>query len=129
MAAVSPINDRKRIPTLVKNSALVEEKRRRIVEAAVGLFISKGFHVTTTREIARAVGFSIGSLYEYVASKEDILYLVCEAIHAEIEAQLGRDTAQGETCEGVAMQRVNVAAVALNQTPLDWQPDTRKSSG
>ena len=99
MAAVNPIDDRKCIPTLVKNSALVEEKRRRIVEAAVGLFISKGFHRTTTREIARAVGFSIGSLYEYVASKEDILYLVCEAIHAEMEAQLGRDTAQGQTCE------------------------------
>ena len=99
MAAVNPINDRKRIPTLVKNSALVEERRRRIVEAAVGLFISKGFHRTTTREIARAGGFSIGSLYEYVASKEDILYLVCESIHAEMEAQLGRDTARGETCE------------------------------
>jgi AcrR family transcriptional regulator len=35
--------------------------------------------------IAKAAGFSIGSLYEYVGSKEDVLYLVCEAIHAEVE--------------------------------------------
>ena len=35
--------------------------------------------------IAKAVGFSIGSLYEYVGSKEDVLYLVCEAIHIEVE--------------------------------------------
>ncbi|MBW2193589.1 MAG: helix-turn-helix transcriptional regulator, partial [Deltaproteobacteria bacterium] len=53
--------------------------------AAVQLFIKNGFHKTTTRQIARSSGISIGSLYEYVASKEDILYLVCDAIHAEVE--------------------------------------------
>ena len=43
---------RKDIPTLVKDSSLVEERRRRLVEAAVGLFVRKGYHATTTREIA-----------------------------------------------------------------------------
>ena len=73
------------IPTQVKNQALVQRRRRQIVDAAVELFIQNGFHKTTTRQIAKAAGFSIGSLYEYVASKEDILYLVCDAIHAEME--------------------------------------------
>jgi AcrR family transcriptional regulator len=73
------------IPTQVKNQALVTRRRRQIVDAAVILFIEKGFHKTTTRQIARATGISIGSLYEYIASKEDVLYLVCDAIHAEIE--------------------------------------------
>jgi len=73
------------IPTQIKNPELVDRRRRQIAEAAVQLFIEKGFHKTTTREIAQAAGFSIGSLYEYIASKEDILYLVCEAIHAEVE--------------------------------------------
>ncbi len=73
------------IPTQVKNRDLVERRRRQIVDAAVELFIQNGFHKTTTRQIAAAAGFSIGSLYEYVASKEDILYLVCDAIHAEME--------------------------------------------
>jgi AcrR family transcriptional regulator len=75
----------KDIPTLVKNPDLVERRRRQIIDAAVQLFIEKGFHKTTTREIAAATGFSIGSLYEYVASKEDILYMVCDAIHEEVE--------------------------------------------
>ncbi len=79
------------IPTLVKDLSLVTKKRRVIVDAAVGLFVGKGYHQTTTREIAREAGFSIGTLYEYVGSKEDILYLVCEAIHAEIETRLGGD--------------------------------------
>ena len=55
------------------------------MDAAVQLFIKNGFHKTTTRQIASATGFSIGSLYEYISSKEDILYLVCKAIHAEVE--------------------------------------------
>jgi AcrR family transcriptional regulator len=75
----------KDIPTQVKDPDLVERRRRQIADAAVRLFIEKGFHRTTTRQIAGASGFSIGSLYEYFTSKEDILYLVCELIHAEVE--------------------------------------------
>lgn len=73
------------IPTQIKNQDLVELRRCQIVDAAVQLFIENGFHKTTTRQIARAAGLSIGSLYEYIESKEDVLYLVCDAIHAEIE--------------------------------------------
>ncbi|WP_319523331.1 TetR/AcrR family transcriptional regulator [uncultured Desulfosarcina sp.] len=77
--------DHRVIPTQVKNKALVAQRRRQIVDASVNLFIEKGFHKTTTRQIAKASGISIGSLYEYIATKEDVLYLVCDAIHAEIE--------------------------------------------
>jgi len=95
------INSTKDIPTQVKNPDLVARKRRQIADAAVKLFILNGFHRTTTRQIAREAGASIGSLYEYFACKEDILYLVCETIHAEVErgvteamsrAAGGRDT-------------------------------------
>jgi AcrR family transcriptional regulator len=79
------LNRTKDIPTQVKDPELVERRRRQIADAAVQLFIDKGFHKTTTRQIASAAGFSIGSLYEYFASKEDILYMVCESIHAEVE--------------------------------------------
>ena len=79
------IQEVKGIPTQIKNFDLVAQRHRQIVDAAVQLFIEQGFHKTTTRQIARAAGFSIGSLYENIASKEDILYLVCDAIHAEVE--------------------------------------------
>ncbi len=75
----------KGISTQIKNPDLVEQRHRQIIDAAVQLFINQGFHKTTTRQIARAAGISIGSLYEYIVSKEDILYLVCDAIHAEVE--------------------------------------------
>ena len=73
------------IPTQVKDPDLVDRRRRQIAEAAVRLFIEKGFHKTTTRQIARAAKISIGSLYEYFTCKEDILYLVCDFIHSEME--------------------------------------------
>jgi len=73
------------VPTQVKNQDLVEQRRRQIVEAAVKLFIKQGFHKTTTRQIATSAGISIGSMYEYIASKEDVLYLVCESIHSQVE--------------------------------------------
>ncbi len=92
-----PVSQRRDIPTLVKDADLVEKRRRQIVEAAVGLFINKGFHLTTTREIARAAGFSIGTLYEYIESKEDVLYLVCDAIHSAVETQLIQAIEEGRT--------------------------------
>ena len=77
--------DKHEVPTEVKDRDLVSKRRRQIVDASVALFVANGYHKTTTRQIARATGMSIGSLYEYVSTKEDILYLVCDAIHAEME--------------------------------------------
>lgn len=73
------------VVTHIKNQELVKERRRQIVDAAVKLFIKHGYHKTTTRALAKATGLSIGSLYEYVSTKDDVLYLVCIAIHTEVE--------------------------------------------
>ncbi|ATY85364.1 TetR family transcriptional regulator [Kyrpidia spormannii] len=80
----------KHIPSAVKDPKLIETRRQQIVAAAVNLFVKKGFHGTTTREIARESGLSIGALYEYVESKEDVLYLVCDNIHTTLETRLRR---------------------------------------
>ncbi len=76
------------IGSSVKDPERIRERRQQIVKAAVRLFSEKGFHKTTTREIAKASGLSNGALYEYVNSKEDILFLVCQHIHNEIARQL-----------------------------------------
>lgn len=87
----------KEIPTLVKNKQLVLERREQIVRGAVELFARKGFHKTTTREIANECGISIGSLYEYIQTKEDVLYLVCEYIHSKFESQLKEAVREEDT--------------------------------
>jgi AcrR family transcriptional regulator len=47
-----------------------EERKRRIVEAALPLFAEKGFAPTTTKELARAAGISEPLLYKHFPSKE-----------------------------------------------------------
>ena len=79
-----PPNSDAEVPTQIKNPNLVRERRRHIIDSTVKLFIQHGYHKTTTRMIAKASGFSIGSLYEYISSKEDLLYLVCKTIHEEV---------------------------------------------
>ncbi|WDL98013.1 TetR/AcrR family transcriptional regulator [Alicyclobacillus sp. ALC3] len=91
------------IPSQVKDPELLRARRAQIVDAAVTLFSEKGFHKTTTRELARASGLSIGALYEYVQSKEDVLYLVCQHIHQEVESAL-RHTLSEHASAAVRLQ-------------------------
>ncbi len=75
----------KEVPTQIKNPELVAQRRRQLIDAAVPLFVKNGYHKTTMRQVAKAAGFSIGLLYEYVTSKEDVLYLACTSIHDMVE--------------------------------------------
>ncbi|QGM31347.1 TetR family transcriptional regulator [Bacillus sp. N3536] len=76
--------------TSVKDGNLIEKRRQQMIRAAVTLFKQKGFHRTTTREIAKEAGFSIGTLYEYIRTKEDVLYLVCDSIYHEVHERLSK---------------------------------------
>jgi AcrR family transcriptional regulator len=50
-----------------------EQRRAEILQAAMGLFSSKGFHETTMEEIAQAAEVAKGTIYLYFASKEHLL--------------------------------------------------------
>lgn len=80
--------NKREVQASVKDERLVQKRRDQMIKGAVALFKEKGFHRTTTREIARAAGFSIGTLYEYIRTKEDILYLVCDSIYDHVKEQL-----------------------------------------
>lgn len=49
-------------------------RRAEILDAAAHLFAEKGFHRTTTRDIAAAADVSEGTLYNYFENKDDILF-------------------------------------------------------
>src|SRR5258708_8894707 len=73
----------KKIPTTVKDQELVAQRRGEIVDVATGLFLERGFHNTSIRDIARACPFNLPSLYMYVTSKQDILFLVAQQLLEE----------------------------------------------
>ncbi|PAK43092.1 TetR/AcrR family transcriptional regulator [Peribacillus simplex] len=83
--------EKREVLASVKDERLVEKRRTQMIKGAVTLFKEKGFHRTTTREIAKAAGFSIGTLYEYIRTKEDILYLVCDFIYDEVQEKLQKE--------------------------------------
>jgi TetR/AcrR family transcriptional regulator, cholesterol catabolism regulator len=73
----------KTIPTTIKDQGLVAQRRSEIVDVATRLFLERGFHKTSIRDIARACPFNLASLYMYVTSKEDILFLVAQQLIEE----------------------------------------------
>jgi AcrR family transcriptional regulator len=56
----------------------MSSRRDDIVAAAAKVFKEKGYHQSTTEDIANEVGMLKGSLYYYIQKKEDLLYAVVE---------------------------------------------------
>ena len=54
-----------------------QEHRRQAILAAAAVFAEKGFHGSSTRDIAERLGIKQGSLYYYFRSKEEALGEVC----------------------------------------------------
>ena len=70
----------RQIETVVKDRALIERRHEQICDVALHLFARKGYHQTSVREIAEGANLSVGALYNYVKTKEDILLLVYHRI-------------------------------------------------
>jgi len=71
---------KKQVKTRIKSAKLIDSRRRQIIDGAIKVFTAKGFHSATVREIADAAGLTMGSLYNYIRSKEDIIYIVYDYI-------------------------------------------------
>jgi len=69
------------IPSSAKKPQAVVKKQNQIVQGACQVFFRKGFHQTSIREIAMACGMSMGQMYHYISSKDDILLLVHRHMH------------------------------------------------
>lgn len=53
-------------------SRISEEKRNRILQAAIDAFAAYGYENANTNKIADKAGISVGSLFQYFDSKEDL---------------------------------------------------------
>jgi TetR/AcrR family transcriptional regulator, cholesterol catabolism regulator len=65
-------------------------RRQELARQAARLFAEKGFHGTSMEDVASAIGVQKPSLYEYVSSKQDLLYETmrdgAQAFHAALDA-------------------------------------------
>jgi AcrR family transcriptional regulator len=62
-------------------AGVAQGARSRLLAAAVEAFAARGFHGTTTRDIAAAAGMSPAALYVHHRSKEELLHLISRAGH------------------------------------------------
>ncbi len=53
-----------------------DRKLDALLADAARVFAERGYHETSMRDLARATGMSLSGLYYYVASKEELLYLI-----------------------------------------------------
>lgn len=60
--------------------------RAAIVAAGIALADEEGVGALTMRRLAERLGFKVMALYNHVASKDDVLALMVDAVAAEIEA-------------------------------------------
>ena len=75
----------------------VTETAMRLMEAAADAFADRGFHATTTRDIAGRAGLSPAGVYVHFASKEDLLYSICRRGHTAARDMLVEAAAAADT--------------------------------
>lgn len=78
------------VSVMVEDQELVRKNHAKIIEAGTKLFTKNGYHQTTMREIARESTIGLGSIYQYVKNKEEILFLILEYILRQYEFRLSR---------------------------------------
>jgi AcrR family transcriptional regulator len=74
----------------------LEERRQAILEAAALVFSRRGFDKATTREVARAADISEGTIYNYFASKQEILAELARMVQTRITAIMPAPSAVGD---------------------------------
>lgn len=68
----------RKIRSFSSNQKLIAERRKQIAKSAAKLFVKQGYDKTWVREIGASCGMSMGTLYHYIGSKKDILYMVID---------------------------------------------------
>lgn len=92
----------------------MSSRQTEIIRAAAKVFKAKGYHAATIQDIADEVGLLKGSLYHYVASKEELLYLVVKDPITRVYRKLEK-IADGK---GSAREKI-VRAIAVHLEAFD----------
>lgn len=67
-----------------------EEMRRRILDAALRLFLEQGFEKTSIRNIAEAIEYSPATIYLYYKDKNELLFALHQEAFLKMMAELGQ---------------------------------------
>src|SRR5690606_26593701 len=98
--------------------------RERIINAARRLFGAKGFHPTTTAELAAEASVSMGQIYRHFDAKSDIVLAIVEKnVHARL-AQMDAifDTVERGKCSIFdAFKAISEISLVLDDGSLSYE--------
>ena len=72
------------LPETVKRRARTWQA---LYPAAIDLFYERGYEAATLRQLAAALGVQAGSIYNYVASKQELLFTIIRAVMEQLNAE------------------------------------------
>src|SRR4051812_5440012 len=67
-----------------------ERTRTALLDAAVEVFVKRGFNAASLDEIAETAGYTRGAIYKHFESKEDLFFAVNERINEQSLEEFGR---------------------------------------
>src|ERR1700752_2804202 len=93
------------------------DKRARILDAAIKTFAERGFHSATVAEIARAAGVADGTIYLYFKGKDDLLLRLFDEKMTELLAEAKRAVAQEPTAPGKRRRFIQLHLRMVERNP------------
>src|SRR5262245_26394074 len=108
-----------------------DDKRTRILQAAVKVFARKGYFGARVAEIARRAGVADGTIYLYFESKEALLVALFDEVMAEHLARARREVgeASGAPAKLLAIARHHLRVLGGNrELAVVFQVELRQST-
>lgn len=90
-----------------KGGSVSDQRRRQIFLGACRVVSEKGYAATTIREIARASGLPIATMYQYIRSKEDILAMITSGCMEELFAYFEQSVSKGGRASDKIEEAIN----------------------
>lgn len=95
----------------------VNDKRARILEAAVKVFAERGFHSATVAGIARAAGVADGTIYLYFKGKDDLLLRLFDEKMTELLAEAREAVARERTAPDKLRRFIQLHLALVERNP------------
>jgi len=100
-----------------ENPTKGETTRLAIEDAAVELFMDKGYHATSMRQIAERAELALGGIYNHFKSKEEIFEAIIIDKHPYKKVLPAILEAQGETVGDFMKNAAQISMIELKKQP------------
>jgi len=97
------------------------EKRAAVLEAALDLFVERGFHGAPTSLIAQQAGVGVGTIYRYFPSKEELVHSIYNEVHLRFHKRFSERPQEGSSLKDRLTILLELLLAAFINSPRDFR--------